>query len=280
MLLIIILIPFGRVFATGTDSVSYPELNKTYLKSYYYDSKSFLLSPAKWKAKQWIEIGVVTGSGVLAYTQDERIQKYFVGHQYNTADNLSKYTFEPFGNGKITSAIIGGLYLGGRLARDSRLSGTSLTAAKAFVVSSLCSQAAKQLAHRHRPFQDEIPDHANWEGPFADFHYTSFPSGHSTAAFSLATVFAMEYSKTVWVPVLAYTLASGTAISRLYNNKHWASDIVIGSALGFVTGRFMWKQSRKDDSRLVILPLAGTNSASVTFILRLAEPKPNKVVSN
>ena len=256
--------------AAGVDSIHYPQLNKTYLKSYWHDSKSFVVSPAKWHARQWIEIGVVAGTSVLAYTQDAKIQKYFVAHQTETADNLSKYVFEPYG--RFAPVIIGAFYLGGRLAKDKRLAGTSLTAAKALIVSSVSANIVKQLTHRHRPYQDDIPDHANWDGPFSDFEFTSFPSGHSTAAFSMATVFAMEYNSTLWVPVLAYTLAAGTAVSRLYDNKHWVSDVVIGSALGFVTGRFMWKQTRKGNSRLVLLPSAGTRSASLTFILRLAEP--------
>lgn len=264
-----------NTFAIGNDTVQYPELNKTYIKSYWYDSKNFVVSPAKWRTKQWIEFGVVAGAGVLAYTQDEKIQKYFVAHQSETAGNLSKYVFEPFG--RFSPVIIGGLYLGGRLAKDNRLAGTSLTAAKAFIVSSVCAGIVKQITHRHRPYQDDIPDHANWDGPFSSIEYTSFPSGHSTAAFSMATVYAMEYSSTIWVPVLAYTLAAGTAVSRLYDNDHWASDVVIGSALGFVTGRFMWKQSRKGNNRVVILPSAGTHTASVTFILNLAEPKKPKV---
>jgi membrane-associated phospholipid phosphatase len=276
MLGIMFLITAYSTQAAGDDTIQYPELNKTYLKSYWHDTKNFVISPIKWGTKQWIELGVVTGVGVLAYTQDEKIQNYFTGHQTRTADNLAKYIFEPFGNGKATSVIIGGLYLGGRLAKDKRLAGTSLMAAKAFIVSSVCTQIVKQLAHRHRPFQDALPDHANWDGPLSSYEYASFPSGHSTAAFSLATVFAMEYSSTVWVPVLAYTMATGTAVSRLYDNKHWVSDVVIGSALGFVTGRFMWKQSRKGNNRLLILPSAGTHTVSVTFFIRLAEPMQPK----
>ena len=256
--------------AGGSDSISYPELNKAYLKSYWHDSKSFIVSPAKWRAKQWIGFGVVAGAGVLAYTQDEKIQRYFVGHQSATADHLSKYVFEPYG--RFAPVIIGGLYLGGRLAKDNRLAGTSLTAAKAFIVSSVSAVIVKQLTHRHRPFQDDLPDHANWDGPFSNIEYNSFPSGHSTLAFSMATVYAMEYRSTIWVPVLAYTLATGTAVSRLYDNRHWASDVVIGSTLGFVTGRFMWKQSRKSNNRLVILPSASTHAASLTLFIRLAEP--------
>jgi membrane-associated phospholipid phosphatase len=274
LLIIVLLIAASGVRASGEDTVQYPKLDKSYLKSYWHDSKSFIISPVKWKKKQWIQLGVVTGAGVLAYTQDEKVQKYFTGQQSATADKLSKYIFEPFG--RFSPVIIGGLYIGGRLSKDNRLAGTSLTAAKSLVVSAVCAGIVKQLTHRHRPFQDVVPDHANWDGPFNDIHYTSFPSGHSTAAFSVATVFAMEYSSTIWVPALAYTLATGTVVSRLYDNKHWASDVVIGSALGFVTARFMWKLSRKSQNRIVILPAAGANTASLTFIIHIGEPEQYK----
>ncbi len=268
---ILVILATIRLQASGIDTIRYPELNKEYFKSYWHDSKAFFISPAKWRGKQWIEFGAVTAAGVLAYTQDEKIQKYFVGHQSTTADHLSKFVFEPYG--RFAPVIIGGLYIGGRLAKDNRLAGTSLTAAKSFIVASVSAEIVKQLTHRHRPFQDDVPDHANWDGPLSKIKYSSFPSGHSTAAFSMATVYALEYRSTIWIPVLAYTLATGTAVSRLYDNKHWASDVVIGSALGFVTGRFMWKQSRKSNNRLVVLPSVGANVVSVTCLIRLADHK-------
>lgn len=270
LLLSALLFSVSALRAAGTDSIQYPELNKTYVKSYWYHGKAFVVSPAKWEAKQWLGFGAVAGTGILAYTQDEKIQKFFTDHRSTAADNFSKYVFEPFG--RFSPVLIGGLYLTGRLVKDNRLAGTSLTAAKSLAVSSLIGGVVKQLTHRHRPYQDDIPDHANWDGPFGDIHYNSFPSGHSTAAFSMATVFAMEYRSTIWVPALAYTLATGTAVSRLYDNKHWVSDVVIGSALGFVTGRFMWKQSQGNHKQVMVLPSAGTNSASLTFIIAIAEP--------
>jgi len=266
-------------YASDSDTAEYPQLNKTYLKSYLRDSKAFILSPADWGRKQWLECGIVAGVATLTYFQDENIQQYFVSHRSQAAHKFSKYVFEPFGNGKTTSILIGGLYLGGLIVKDKRLAGTSLTAAKAFVVSSVCSQVIKQLAHRHRPFQEAVPNHSNWDGPFSEARFTSFPSGHSTAAFSLATVFAMEYRKTIWVPALAYTLAAGTAVSRLYDNKHWVSDVVVGSALGFVTGRFMWKQNKKSTNRFMLMPTVSHNRAVLSFIMVLDEPKIQRVVS-
>jgi len=258
-----------RSLAGANDSIPYPKLDKSYLKSYYYDTRNLLFSPASWGSKQWITLGVVVGAGALAYSQDADIQAFFADHQSHATGNISKYIFEPFGNGKFSPVIIGGLYLGGFLAKDKRLAGTSLAAAKALFVSSVFTQAIKQITHRHRPFQDEIPDRADWDGPFSKTSFNSFPSGHATAAFSLATVFAFEYRKTVWIPCLAYTLATGTAISRLYDNKHWASDVVIGSAIGFFTGRFMWKQSRKTNHRCILLPSLGKEATSLTLFLRL-----------
>lgn len=268
--LLVLLFPVTLLRAAGIDSIHYPELNKAYIKSYWTDSKALVVSPAKWKLKHWLGFAGVTGAGILAYTRDEKIQEFFTDHRSAAAGNLSKYVFEPFG--RFSPVLISGLYLTGRLAKDNRLAGTSLTAAKSLAVSSLIGGAVKQLAHRHRPFQDNIPNHATWDGPWSDVRYTSFPSGHSTAAFSMATVFAMEYRSTIWVPALAYTLAAGTAVSRLYDNKHWVSDVVIGSALGFVTGRFMWKQSRLNQKRVMVLPAMGANSASLTFIIAIAEP--------
>ena len=269
IIVLVLTIGYVNFLAARNDTIQYPKINKGYIKSYFYDSERFIISPVHWDGTQWIECGVVTGAGLLAYTQDETVRKYFVGHQTVTGNRLSKYVFEPFGNGKMTSVIIGGLYIGGRLMKDERLAGTSLTAAKAFIVSSLGTQVMKQLAHRHRPFQDSIPNHAIWDGPLSNIKYTSFPSGHSTAAFSLATVFALEYRSTVWVPVLAYTLATGTAVSRLYNNKHWTSDVLIGSAIGIITGRFMWKQCKKANNSLTILPTTDMHSASVILLLSL-----------
>ena len=65
---------------------------------------------------------------------------------------------------------------------------------------------------------------------------TSFPSGHTTAAFAAATVFAQEYKDRLWVPILSYSAASLIGLSRITENAHWASDVFAGAALGYVTG--------------------------------------------
>ncbi len=64
----------------------------------------------------------------------------------------------------------------------------------------------------------------------------SFPSGHSGSAFVAAEFMAQEYGeKSPWYGILGYTCASATAVLRVYNHKHWFSDIVAGAGFGILS---------------------------------------------
>jgi membrane-associated phospholipid phosphatase len=248
----------NRVFATliflsvfnittvGQDTVVYlyPRLSVSYIKSGFSDTRDLLLAPSRLKSRQWIGFGTLVTSGILLYTQDGAIRNFSQAHTSDFADKLTRYGLEPWGSGKYSIPFLGGLYLVGRLKGDTRLSATTLTACKSAAITSLYIAVAKQFMHRHRPYQDVVPDPSNWDGPIGKFKFASFPSGHSAMVFSIASVFASEYSNTVWVPVIAYSIAAGTALSRIYENDHWATDVLIGSAFGWATGRFLWKKNR------------------------------------
>jgi membrane-associated phospholipid phosphatase len=66
----------------------------------------------------------------------------------------------------------------------------------------------------------------------------SMPSGHVTAAFAVATSLADDIHNTP-VSIALYTLASGTAFSRVYDNRHWFSDTVAGAILGITTAKLV-----------------------------------------
>jgi membrane-associated phospholipid phosphatase len=68
---------------------------------------------------------------------------------------------------------------------------------------------------------------------------SSFPSGHTTVAFAAATVFAMEYHNKPLVPILAYSAATLIGLSRIAENKHWATDVLTGAAVGYLTGKLV-----------------------------------------
>ena len=69
----------------------------------------------------------------------------------------------------------------------------------------------------------------------------SFPSGHTATAFMGATLLAHEYAhKSVWIPIAGYSVATATGIMRILNNKHYASDVLVGAAIGIVTAELAY----------------------------------------
>lgn len=71
--------------------------------------------------------------------------------------------------------------------------------------------------------------------------YNSFPSGHTATAFAAAEWLRMEYGhKSPWMGVAGYAVATSIGVLRVYNNRHWVSDVVAGAAIGFLSTRLAY----------------------------------------
>ena len=116
-------------------------------------------------------------------------------------------------------------------------------AAEAVVVGSLASQVIRGPLGRSRPHVTALKDQydfAPFRG-FREFEYRAFPSIHTASAFAVATVYSMETNRrargATWIVApIAYALAAGPGISRMYTGQHWASDILAGAAMGTLAG--------------------------------------------
>ena len=130
---------------------------------------------------------------------------------------------------------------------------TSLLAVESLAISGVFTWTVKLAAQRPRPYTGESP--TSWNGPKLKTGDTSFPSGHTTVAFSLASVIAEEYGTNPFVPPIAYGLATLTAFARIYDNKHWASDAFFGAAIGYFVGKTVVRyHTALSDTPLKILP--------------------------
>jgi membrane-associated phospholipid phosphatase len=134
------------------------------------------------------------------------------------------------------------LYAAGLLRRDSKMQGTALLAAEAVADAEIVTTVFKSADRRLRPSavspQSSLGD--TWferRGPFLSGG-GSFPSGHSIAAFSVATVVARRYGNHRWVPFVAYGLAGAVGLSRITLSAHFVSDVFMGGALGYSISRF------------------------------------------
>ena len=69
----------------------------------------------------------------------------------------------------------------------------------------------------------------------------SFPSGHTATAFMGATLLAHEYGhKSVWIPIAGYSVATATGVMRILNNRHYASDVLVGAAIGILSAELAY----------------------------------------
>ncbi len=71
--------------------------------------------------------------------------------------------------------------------------------------------------------------------------YNSFPSGHTTTAFIGAELMNQEFGwRSPWYSVVGYSMATGTALLRIMNNRHWLSDVITGAGIGMLTTKFSY----------------------------------------
>jgi membrane-associated phospholipid phosphatase len=264
--LILLSICFCAGFARTQDDstgIAAVRFDKAYIKSYWTDTKNFLSAPDSWKPAQAIAGTAVLAGTVILITQDAAIQQFFYKNQSSFTENTSKYFFDPLGNGLYSIPALGILYGCGAIWHNGQARGTALKGVEAYLITAVFTQVIKQALHRHRPNQDEPPDPYAWDGPFADIHYNAFPSFHSSAIFAIATVVSLSYQKTVWVPVVCYTLASLTAISRMSVNEHWASDVLMGAALGFGIGSLVYNGTK---TSVKVLPVSSTGPGCTVIL--------------
>lgn len=137
------------------------------------------------------------------------------------------------------------MYAVGRLSHEKRLAEVGLHGTEALVIGELVGSILKDTFGRARPYVDTVPNPENWSllrGFRGGEQYRSFPSGHTVAGFAAAAAVSAETSR--WYPSLTYygigpLLYGGAAavgISRMYNNRHWASDVILGAAIGTFAG--------------------------------------------
>jgi hypothetical protein len=131
------------------------------------------------------------------------------------------------------------MYLVGKGTGNSKARETGFLGAEAIAHSQIVTLVLKTATQRERPLDFQ----ANGRGGIAFGNGgNSFPSGHASSSFALATVFTYEYGlEHRWVPYASYGLASLVAASRLSAQQHWVSDLFVGSTLGFLIGRYVYK---------------------------------------
>jgi hypothetical protein len=212
-----------------------PPLNpfsKAYVGLVWDDIKATFTAPASWDTRDWLIFGGVAASVGTVAVFDGDIQGAVQRNRNQTVDDVFKHV-QGFGN-EYAPGVIGAFYVGGMLFDDPRAKSVALDAASASIIASgLILYPIKYTVGRARPGSNLGAYHFS---PFSGSD--SFPSGHTTEAFTLATVIAEHYHS-IWIDLGCYGIASAVGYARLDLNYHWASDVLAGAAIGTFVGHLV-----------------------------------------
>jgi membrane-associated phospholipid phosphatase len=196
-------------------------------------------------SRDLIVLGGFAAATALSFPIDKRAAKRLQDptNQENRALNEAATTFRTIAYPG--AYLIGAsMYSVGRLGGNKRIADLGLHGTEALIIGQLTGTLIKNFAGRARPYvADSQPQGFHfargWKGNDA---YRSFPSGHTTAGFAAASAVTSETSrwwpKSTWIvgPIM-YGGAAMIGVSRMYNNKHWASDVLVGAAIGTFAGQ-------------------------------------------
>jgi membrane-associated phospholipid phosphatase len=212
-----------------------PSLESRFFKNILRDERAIWTSPfhlgqgdAKWIAP----LGLSTA--LLLATDRHTAGEMAEGGDNQTRLRISR-DISRAGDFYTTGGIAATFYLIGRTTKNARARETGLLGAEALINGGIVSTALKAISQRPRPPVD------NASGEFFDGG-NSFPSGHAISAWSLATVVAYEYGQhRPLVRFGAYGLATAVGLSRYTGRNHFLSDVLVGSAIGYGIGRYVYR---------------------------------------
>jgi hypothetical protein len=230
------------------------------IRQYGRDLKAEATAPAGWTRKQWAWAGLTVATiGVLMH-EDRHIALQIQSHRNQSTDSFAR-AITPFGGGRAQQLAVAMIIVGAATHRDD-LRDTGRDAFESeLIAAGLITPLLKRGFGRARPNQDEMTSHDFDPGAKQE----SFPSGHATNAFALASAVAAHAQGWI-IPTIAYSVATGVAASRMNDNVHWASDVFAGALIGTVTGRFVAHrhlQARR--AELTVVPMIGPRTAGLSF---------------
>jgi len=240
-------------------------------RDFLSDAGRIWSSPARIKGKDVIPLFAVAAVTTFLIASDESIRDHVQSYagRHRWVGDVSPVITQMGGLAGFATA--GAFFGAGLLFNDERARDTGYLATSAILQCFLVDSVLKGVTGRQRPSFADGVDH--WAGPAGFFKrfekgqgglYDSFPSGHSAAAFSLATVIALQYRHHGWVPVVAYTVAAGVGLSRVAMDRHWASDVAIGAVVGHLVGRLV---VRDHDHRRRLVPMLACTRRGVVLSL-------------
>ena len=220
------------------------------------DVREIATAPLGWNRSDWTKFGIGMAAIGGALLLDEELRQSVQKNSNRTTRSVAD-AVRPFGE-EYSWGILGGFYLAGTTFRDDKATAVAQDGlASSLIAAGAITPLLKATVGRNRP--NETP---SWFARSANGR--SFPSGHTTQAFAIASVIASHY-ESPWIQTAAYTLAGLVGWSRMEHNAHYASDVLAGALIGTVIGRSVVRLHEMERVRITAAPSVNPASPGVAL---------------
>jgi len=222
----------------SSEPIEVPNRWTRHLSSFTAEQVHLWKAPFHLSRQDYREAATVIGIGAGLVALDSPLSRFSTTVQEKNLTKASN-SIGAAASWSGSLGFIGAFYLSGRLRNDAWQQDTAALALRSALHASLITATIKRLAGRERP---RVENHRGRFGNVGEFSssYESFPSGHASSAWAIASVVASRYPKT-WVRWTSYGGAALISVSRVTGKKHFYADIFIGSYLGYKIGKWVVK---------------------------------------
>jgi membrane-associated phospholipid phosphatase len=203
---------------------------KTLPKAFLHDQIGMWTSPAHIRFSDTTWMVPLGGFAAALFVTDSDVSR----HLSNTPSTLTQYRHISDYTAYSMAGGAGGLYFLGLLTHNEHQRETGFLSGEAAIDALLDVEALKYALGRQRPYQ------GNGTGQFLKGG-ASFPSEHAAGAWAIAGIVAHEYPSP-FMRFLSYGMATVVSATRITSKEHFPSDVLIGSAIGYLTSEYVYRK--------------------------------------
>jgi hypothetical protein len=227
----------------------------TYPQLVVDDIKHVITAPSRWEKPEWQNLGWASLAIVGTAAIVDRPLRDAMRRQ--SGNSVFMRDVERFG-AEYSLGVLGGFYLAGAVGNNDKATDVAQDGLAASIIASgMVTPVLKYATGRSRPRDTSDIAHLR---PFSGT--SSFPSGHTTQAFAVASVISAHYDE-IWVKYSSYTVAGLVGVARSYHDAHFASDILAGGLIGSLVGQSVVAYNQPRRSRMALLPEATPRLAGI-----------------
>lgn len=204
-----------------------------------HDQAAIWTSPIRLRTTNAAGPALLVLATTVAITTDHQAMSSVVTHD-TSLNNHADTASQGLVGGFIAAPIL--IYGLGHIHHDDHATETGILGGEAILDSLAVDEVAKIVSRRERPTVDGAKGKFFQSG--VNFS-SSFPSNHSIIAWSSAAVIASEYPG-ILTQITAYGLATGVSLTRVLAQQHFPSDVLVGSAIGWMVGRYVVHRHRRN----------------------------------